>query len=306
MARLAPVAVTQALAPGYRSIYILPTRFGLWFAAVLLVMLVASINYGSGLAYGLTFFLTGLALVAMVHTHRNLVGLRLRPPSCEPVFAGERATFVFSIDNHATVPRLGIELEYARTASAAVDVPAQAAQTIAITLPARTRGRLAAPAVRLCTRFPLSLWRAWSKSLRFPLSCLVYPTPAPVTALPPSWELAGETGAVTTAPGEDFHGLREYRPGDPPRRLAWKALAAGRGLLSKQFGGGAPTVLWLDWDGLPAQDTEQRLQVLTRGVLEAERSHRCYGLRLPGVEVAPAMGPAHAQRCLEHLALYRL
>jgi uncharacterized protein (DUF58 family) len=39
-------------------------------------------------------------------------------------------------------------------------------------------------------------------------------------------------------------------------------------------------------------------------VLAAERQNLRYGLRLPGLELAPASGDAHQRACLSALALY--
>src|SRR5439155_18839270 len=73
------------------NIYIVPTRVGFAFAATLMVLLVASINYQLNLGFLLTFMLAGSGLVSMQLTHRTLRGLtlHLRPP--EPAFAGEAA-----------------------------------------------------------------------------------------------------------------------------------------------------------------------------------------------------------------------
>lgn len=291
---------------GYRSIYILPTRYGLWFAAMLLVTLIAGINYANGLAYGLTFLLAGLALVAMLHTHRNLQGLSLRAGGCAPVFAGETATFTVVLHNPAAFPRLGIELwQTGGRAALILDVPAHAPARAVLSIPAPRRGRLAPPLVFLVTRFPLSLWRAWTRRVGLGQTCLVYPAPAPLVELPLSWGLTGDGAAGTgMGAGDDFKGLREYRRGDALMHIAWKALAAGRGYLTKQFASGTPAVVWLDWAALAGVDPEQRLRILCRGVLEAERNARPYGLRLPGAELGPDNGSSHAARCLEALALY--
>ena len=66
-----PVVLTQ------RRIFILPTGAGLLYAAVLCAMLIGAINYNLSLGHALVFLLAGLGLVAMVHTFRNLLGLRI-------------------------------------------------------------------------------------------------------------------------------------------------------------------------------------------------------------------------------------
>jgi uncharacterized protein (DUF58 family) len=49
---------------------------------------------------------------------------------------------------------------------------------------------------------------------------------------------------------------------------------------------------------------EQTLSRLAGWVLAADRGGAHYGLRLPGVEIAPARGDVHRAACLQALALY--
>ena len=51
-------------------------------------------------------------------------------------------------------------------------------------------------------------------------------------------------------------------------------------------------------------DTEARLSRLTRWVLLAHEQGARFGLKLPGVELAPDHGDAHRDRCLRELALF--
>jgi uncharacterized protein (DUF58 family) len=81
-------------------------------------------------------------------------------------------------------------------------------------------------------------------------------------------------------------------------------VARGQGWYTKEFGGGAPTTLWLDWDTLEGLDTEERLSVLARWVIDAQRGGELYGLKLPGTSIAPASGEQHQARCLGALALF--
>ena len=76
-------------------------------------------------------------------------------------------------------------------------------------------------------------------------------------------------------------------------------------MLTKQFTGEAAAELWLDERLLPTGlGLEQRLSRLAGWVLAAERAGAHYGLRLSGVEIAPARGDAHRAACLQALALY--
>jgi uncharacterized protein (DUF58 family) len=75
----------------------------------------------------------------------------------------------------------------------------------------------------------------------------------------------------------------------------------------KVWSGRGAAELWLDWNDLPRDlDAEARLGRLCGWVLRAEETDRVYGLRLPGVEIAPGRGPQHRDQCLKSLALWNL
>ena len=287
-----------------RRVYILPTRQGLMFAAVLLVMLTGSINYTLGLGFVLTFLLFALAMNAMIHTFRNLANLRVTGGRARPVFAGDTAHFLVHLDNSSDTERYAIGLTRDGTSNTFVDLPARSSVPAMAAVPAPRRGPLRPGRLTLFTRYPLGLYRAWSH-LDLDLHCMVYPRPAfPALPLPPAAASSG-TGAQSGRGQEDFAGLREYHAGDSPRHVAWKAAARDMGLLTKQFSGRAETQLWLDWAQLPGQmAVEERLSHLARWVLDAHAAGLAYGLRLPGRTVDLAAGEAQRETCLEALALY--
>ena len=295
-----PVILTQ------RRIFIIPTGAGLLFALVLAVMLVGAINYNLSLGHALVFLLAGLGIVAMVHTFRNLVALRLTTGRAEPVFAGELAHFPLRIQNTRTQARCALEFAFGEHPGISVSVPPEALATAAVPYLTSQRGWLEPGHVTLSTRYPLGLFRAWS----YPhprLACLVYPLPLN-SPLPPPSPTAYAGYRQGDSGQEDFTGLRQRQPSDPTRHIAWKAVArdfANRPLLIKQFAGGAEEELWLDWSLTAADsDIEIRISILTGWVLAAEEKQARYGLRLPGRDIQPAQGTAHRDSCLELLALY--
>jgi hypothetical protein len=107
-ARLAATAPSGA--PPYieipgRRLYILPTRRGAMFAALLFLMLVGSINYNNSLGHVFTFLLTGIACVAMLSIYRNLLGVEISAGDARPVFAGQRATIPLRLHNPLPLPK---------------------------------------------------------------------------------------------------------------------------------------------------------------------------------------------------------
>ncbi len=291
---------------GRRQLYMLPTRHGLLFALVLAVLLLAAINYGNGLAYALTFLLASVAVVSMLHTHRNLHRLRISAGACAPVFAGRVAQFDVTLINDSPTARLGIVVAQDREERTCVDVPAQSSASARLGVATRRRGRISLPPFKLATRFPLGLLYSWSRPINLEQTCLVYPapsTPTPFRASPaetPRPEQGQRTG------GDDYIGVREFLPGDSSRHVDWKAFARTEILTIKQFGGGYQPLVWLDWDALEGLDTEARLSVLCRWVLDADAAGMHYGLRLPDTVLAPDHGETHQHRCLRALALFQV
>lgn len=287
-----------------RRIYILPTRQGAIFGALLIAMLLGSMNYSSSLGYTVTFMLASLGFVAMHHTHRNLEKLELHAGFAAPVFAGDIALFPLIARNHAGVMRGGIALDDGDETQDIADLAPGTSATLTLRIPARQRGWLRPHRFGIHTTYPFGLFRAWAW-LRMDLECLVYPQPAPPGGAPLPAALESGSSREESAGQEDFSGLRTYRPGDAPRHIAWRASARTDGdLLVKEFHGGGSATRWLDWNDTQERDTEARISRLTRWVMDAQASDERWGLRLPGTEIPLGSGEAHYQRCLRALALF--
>jgi uncharacterized protein (DUF58 family) len=284
-----------------RYIYILPTAAGILLGVVLMLMLLGSLNYQNNPALLLTFLMTSVVVLSMLHTWLNLLDLRVVSMGGPSVFAGQDAVFNFTMENDRMRPRRDLGMCIGNQRTKPVDMDPQASCPVSISLPTTHRGRVSA-GVKLETRFPLGLFRAWSY-LRSDVPVVVYPRPASRSPSSISVPIVknndqGEMGAGT----DDFVGPRDYRAGDSLRFLDWKALAREQGLVVKQFGGDRAAQIWIDWDRFPAVETELRLSLLCRQVLEATEQGLSYGLRLPGSTIAPGHGEIHKHRCLEVLA----
>lgn len=291
-----------------------PTAAGVFFAAITFTIVLGGINYNSALACGLGYLLGALALVSLVHARRNLAGIELTGAFAEPVFAGEPLLFQIRFANRAGPERIALRLELAprrrrrgtrATApleGALFELPQGGGTSAALPLPTTVRGPLRCPKLRLRSTFPLGLFAAYV-DLEPAATGLVYPPPEGTLPLPEG--LAGEApGTRQAGPGiDDFAGLRDYHPGDPPRAIAWKTLAHGERLAVKRFVADAAEGVLLHWDqvaNLPAIET--RLRQLCRWLLDAERRDLATGLVIPGTRIAPDRGPEHLAACLRALA----
>ncbi len=285
-----------------RRIYLLPTRHGLWLAAILLVLVLGALNYDNSLAFGFAFLLASGALVSLFHSQRALTGLEIRVLPPAPVFAGGQARFTVLIRGTTTPPG-SLVVTAPGAAGAAPDRPGPggtAERVAELVFPAARRGWLHPGPLRLETRHPLGLVRAQAW-LHPDVRGLVYPRPEPPQG--PAHLGGREEAQDRPDEGGDFLGLRDYRPGDPPGRLTWKRPGAGGEPATKRFAGTREEPLWLAWDQVRG-DTERRLSRLCGLVLEAGRGDRTFGLRLPGHTLQPAGGPQQVARALRLLALF--
>lgn len=288
-----------------RRLYILPTRTGLAYAALMFGLLLASINYGISLGYLFTFLLGGMGMVGLFHTQRNLLRLTLRPLAPAPVFAGETASFRLVLENPSRRLRAGFILASDEATSEPADLPPGDSIELVLHLPQPQRGLHRPCRLSLASTWPLGLFRCWTV-FAFNWNVVVYPKPASTPIPFPADSGEGGASVPRRAGDEEFAGLREYRPGDPIRRMAWKSVARGLAPTVKQFNGTGGHELWLDWATCPEPDVEGRLSRLTRWALDAEREKRSWGLRLPGFKLPPGQGDNHLRQALDALARHGL
>ena len=286
------------------NIFIFPSRAGLVFLALLLAQLLTAINYENNLVFGMTFLLGGMFVIAILHTYANLAGLRLSGGMSRSIFAGEHARFTVTLHDAAKRDHDGLDLRLPLADLCSARVAAQREQGCEFHVPAPRRGLLRPGRMLLETRYPLGLIRAWSW-IDLDWRCIVYPRPALHGELPLD-SGRGEKGHPTFEPGvEDFSGFRNYRPGDPLRHVAWKTLAKGQPLQTREYIAYADRSRWLDWEQTQGNGgVEERLSLLCRWVLELDRQQAEYGVLLPGFRLEPASGSSHRERALTALALH--
>lgn len=325
---------TDTWALGQRNIYILPTRAGLTFAATLIVMLLASINYQLNLGYALTFLLAGSGLVSMHLTHSNLRGLTLHLKPPPRGFAGEPLPLAIVLSNPGRA-RHGLALRLAAPAAPTFspapsapalargagpapapgagqalppnapvwcDVPAGGQTQSQLSWVPQQRGWHGLPTVTVETVFPLGLFRAWTV-WRPAAQLLAWPRPEqPAPPLPTSTSSQDEARHQRRREGSEFDGVRPWRRGDTMRQVVWKKVARSNQLVSRETAGAVGEELWLEWAHSGVGGAEQRLSRMAAWLIAAEHAGLPCGLRLPGRELAPAASRGQRDAALDVLA----
>ena len=296
---------------GQRRVFTVPSKAGLMFVLLLILLFVTATNYNLSLGFVLTFTLAAVAIINALFGFRNLAYLHLRAGPVQAVFAGEECRYPLYLINRRAHARYALWVGFAESwgSAHAIDIAAHAETDLELSYPTTTRGWQAIPRIRISTWFPLGLLRAWSSWLP-DAQALVYPQPE--TNAPPLPLSGTQTQGADGQNGqEEFAGVRSYQPGDALKHLAWKQIARvdialGGQLVSKQFSSGSGSDLVLDFHALPAHmDTELKLSRLTSWVLEAEQRGLPYAFRLGQWHVPAAHGPAQRAACLRALALFQ-
>ncbi|WP_146218654.1 DUF58 domain-containing protein [Halomonas sp. LBP4] len=270
-------------------LFLLPTRFGLGWAGLVVLLVLFGINYQNNMAHALAFWLFALGVVVLLRTWRNLLGVRVALRLPQEVFAGNEARLGVSLEGKRSRTALVL---HAGGASAQADLPEGRGETT-LALPAPRRGVQSLPPLRIESRWPLGLVRvvAW---LEPGGRLLVYPRP-----LDADEPLHRRAGAGLDA--SDFAGLRRAEPGDSPARLAWKQWSRTGVLAAKVFSVPPRQQLWLDYDACQGE-AERRLSVLCARVLAHHQAGDRFGLRLPGLTLAQGEGARQRRLALEALA----
>ncbi|MDX1754937.1 MAG: DUF58 domain-containing protein [Marinobacter sp.] len=288
-----------------RNIFILPTGMGLIFGALLVVMLLTGINYQNSLVYLLTFVLGVVFVAAMHQTHSNLAGLKLTLVQAGEGHVGDRIPFVFrgaADDSDA----IAVKLMLGDSTVTRHHVMAHETTDMVLMAEGQRRGYLLPDRIRVETRFPFGLLKAWSW-LRPASAAIVYPRPI----TPPDWSrMTADDGEASESAakiaGQDQAELRPWRPGDLSQRVQWKRFARSGEMVIADWEGEQGHPGWLDFEAFPGVDVEMRLSYLTAQVLERAKSTEAFGLRLPSTTIEPDSGVAHTAACLRALAVHGL
>jgi uncharacterized protein (DUF58 family) len=289
-----------------RNIYIVPSRAGLAFCAVLLLLLVVSINYQLSLGFALTFLLAGSAAASMQMTHGSLRGLTLHLKPLAPAFDGDGAVLEMVVTNPGR-SRLGVgfglDLGVRPFPLAYAELAAQGQTSVHLSWLAPGRGLHGLPLVRVESRYPFGLFRAWT-IWRPAGRQWVYPRPESPT---PPWPQAeasqgDDRPAARTGTGTEFEGVRAYRRGDTLRQVVWKKAARTGEMVSRETAGAVQRELRLHWSQAQGLEPEARLSRLAAWVVAADAAGHNWGLSLPGVDLETDNGAPHRHAALQALA----
>jgi hypothetical protein len=327
----------------HQNIFIFPARFGLLFVLLCGLLFLLGTNYQNNLMLILCYFLLAVFLVNLLASYINFARIELQIGKCPEVFVGDNLQIPLWLKAHSDLHPSASGLLHFKfqgqrnkqqkaanyLGNKVVDVDAFS-NPINLSHKCQTRGSLNLSRVTVQSYYPLGLYKCWTH-LAFSHQITVYPKPLPCeiqlfvsqhSSIKTSGELANEHSGH-----DDFSHLKAYQLGEPLNHVAWKQLAKGRGLVSKQFSSTSNQIGWLKLpgelkntkaheskntmentgqSGLQSQSLklEKALGELCYQVLELSRTQRIFGLDLGVQCIVPNSGSEHRAACLHALSSF--
>ena len=238
------------------------TRAGKFFVLITLGVGFGAINTGNNLLFFLLGMLLSLIIASGILSEAVIRGLAARRTAPKRLFAGIPAPGEFTVDNEKGYASLSVEiterkaraahgplsgtaigpthvpwwkfwtssssegeLEGAVASAYAMRIEAEEEQDLDTRYRFPQRGAYELAGLDVTTRFPFSLFEK-VRELDAPEKVIVFPSPTE----PDDWMASvsarfGDVAQNERGMGEEYFGLREYRPGEDKRLIHWKSSA---------------------------------------------------------------------------------
>jgi uncharacterized protein (DUF58 family) len=323
----------------HHNIFIFPAKFGLLFLSLCVLMFLLGTNYQNNLMLLLCYFLLAIFLVNLLASYINFARIDLQIGKCPEVFVGDNLPvplwlntnssgnflakpcskgllhFKFQSIKHKPIKKVKTQQNQS---SILVDADAFS-NPINLSQTCQQRGKLKLSRVTVESYYPLGLYRCWTH-LAFTHQITVFPKPLPceIQLHLSEHNSANKSGYIANeqAGHDDFSHLKAYQVGEPLNHIAWKQLAKGRGMVSKQFSSIGNHIGWLKLSAVSKNQSlshlsdelttalNKELGELCYQVIELSRTRRTFGLDLGAQCIAPNSGAGHRFACLHALAYF--
>jgi uncharacterized protein (DUF58 family) len=301
-----------------------PTRAGQAVLVLAFVVGFAAMNTGNNLL----FFGWGLILSSIVISgilsESTLQAATPTPLPPEELRAGQSDALPVIVENRRRLPGFGVEvsmiLQSLRIANVDDDgevrtgaafelrISPGSVRTTRVPFRPADRGALVVKSVRVATAAPFGFFSK-ERVVRGVASwknLVVLPERIDTRALGQAlWARLGETPAGHAGSGDELFTLRPYRPGDDPRRIAWRRAAKTGRLVVRENEATRSREILVDVRVAGASVAAAEDAVATAGSLVEDllADGHSVGVRAPGLLVPPSRSPRQRHAVLYGLAL---
>ena len=289
-----------------RSVFILPSRFGLGFIIMCMCLFLLGTNYQNNLMLFLSYLLLSVMLLTLFYSYQNFAAIALSVSPPKTVFVNTLTHLTLNRLKHAcdkTKPEGLLQIQWFKDATwITFDIGNQEQQ---LTLPVllHDRGKQRLPRITLKGAYPFGLYHCWTH-LDFDVDTMAYPEPKAGRtgeAVLNSQDTAGSKEDERQG-NEDFFALTDFIEGEPLNRVAWKQVAKTGNWVVKQFSEQKSENVYLRLStNVPL---EEGLSALSQKIVSMQSLGLHYGLALGSTTFTPNNSIAHMHQCLTALATY--
>lgn len=287
------------------NIFILPSRFGLLYILLTLLIFILGTNYQNNIIILLSYLLGSLFLSAMFRCFYNLSGLTF---SQEVDVSGYNKQLLFiPVTLKSKSTRYALCLQFSKQEELFIDEVISGVSDLRIPFFPSLRGQQNTGRLKVSSEYSLGLFTCWT---HLDLNCCltIYPQ---VKALSfkriPNRNIDHEQNdaGIFEIPGvEDFSELKTYKRGESLSQVAWKQVAKGQGWLTKHYVETKSDNVVLKLQDMPSVNIEWQLSYLCFLVGEQHKLGHVFSLELGSSQIEAGQGQQHFQQCLYALACY--
>lgn len=284
----------------HKNIYILPSKFGMAYLFVNLLVYILGINYQNNLVIMFSYLMLSFLLVNFIVAFINLYNLKITLSHNTAGYQHTGYQVQFHLCNRDGTTSL--EIQGDNISHQFIDAVDDTLYKLDLQVNVAKRGSHSLPRIKILSRYPFGLVTTWSYFIS-EVKTYIYPTPLAFSFHQVSQaELESESdSAKRSLAGEHYQGVRPYVEGDKVNRISWKHYAKHQVLATKDFTSGSSNEYEFSLNTVPGE-LEQKLQHLSYLVTHAEHEHLRYSLILPNSKVELGSGNNHMTQCLERLS----
>ncbi len=247
------------------------------YGSLCFILLLMGMAYGNNLVYVVCFYLTTMGLAMAKLTNDHIDHIVIEKSYIKDAFAESDQIVYVLIRNTTQQVLKQVEIKIANQKNAVrLDLRPDEAQTVEVLWSPTKRGIQPLPRIRIQSSYPAGMFQAW-KILRSKEDVIIYAAKRGQKEFP-------QAGASSQDSIGILKEIREYQPGDSPKRIHWRSLAKSNQLRTLLHEGNENQICHLNWDSVRDLALESRLEQLTLWITQAHGLGSPWELKLPTKE----------------------
>jgi uncharacterized protein (DUF58 family) len=283
-------------------VYIVPTSFGLYFAALVFVMFLISLTYGNNTLMLITFLLLSQFILFMLWAHFNLKYIVLDTVIYRPAFAKSKVRVDLQINNDGPFDQNEISFGNLYTEcfiqqNNNCNIQSHTQDYTELEIEFKQRGVTQVQHWEMTSTYPLGLFKTW-KYYRLPHNFLVYP------------ELKGislyeyfSTSRGDESSNFDFDKHVQYELNPKSNQIDWKIFAKSEQLLVRQYVDDDFENLHFDFNPM-GFDLEVYISQMAYWIFEAQRLNYPWSFSAENLTLPSGISQDKYLQVMEYLACY--